>query len=280
MSGDDDLCRETRPLAIITGASSGIGAAVARRLAARGYRGALIGRRRPLLEKLARQSFGATSCTVETLDLVRQPVGPALAAIVARHGPARVLVNSAGAGLYRMFLEHSRIEFEEIVRLNFLAAVDATRAVLPGMLARGEGTVINLASVSSKMGPWGHSSYAAAKAALVAFTQSLAAEYEGSGVHFCYVNPGIVDTEYFHRDGTHDLWPVVRRHAIPVDPVADAIVRLLDRPRLELCIPRSYRLLDWLKAASVRLTHQLVARNSRPASTPSVASVPASTTEQ
>jgi short-subunit dehydrogenase len=258
------------PLAVVTGASSGIGAALAERLADRGYRLLLIARRRLALEALARR-YGPERCTIVPFDLTRcDQIAPAVRPLLAEHGAAEVLINCAGAGLYKTFLEHERDDFLRLMRVNFLAAVEMTRCVLPGMLQRGCGTVINIASVSSKMGPWGHAGYAASKAALVSLTQTLAAEHAGSGVHFCYVNPGIVETEYFTHEHTRELWPIVRRHALKVAPTADKIMTLLQRPRLELCIPRHYRCLDWIRAVSVDWAHRLVARGSRPARTRSV----------
>ena len=148
------------------------------------------------------------------------------------------------------------------MEVNYFASVATLRAVLPGMLERRRGHVINIASMATKMGPWGHAGYAAAKAALVSLTQTLAAEHHGEGVHFSYVNPGIVDTEYFDELG--GLAERVRRWRISPDVAADRIVALLDRPRLELCIPAHYRLIDVLKALHPSLAHRIVRSQSRP----------------
>jgi short-subunit dehydrogenase len=115
-----------------------------------------------------------------------------------------------------------------------------------------------------KMGPWGHAGYAAAKSALATLTQSLAAEYDGTGVRFSYVNPGIVDTDYLRDPSYAPLLRRVQRHAVSAGYVAKRIVSLLDRPRLELCIPAHYRVMDFFKALSPTLAHLLVTRQSRP----------------
>jgi short-subunit dehydrogenase len=252
-------------LAVITGASSGIGQATACALAARGYRTLLIARRldrlRPLAERLG---MHAASLAVQ-LDLSEpRHIEGTLGPILAEHGPVALLINNAGFGLYRPFLDHAPAEHHRLMQVNYFSAVTLTRMVLPGMLRRHDGHVINIASISAKVGPWGHSGYAASKAALVTLTQTLAAEYAHEGVRFSYVNPGIVDTEYFRKSSFAPLAKQLSHRAISPELVAKKIVGLLDRPRLELCIPAHYRLLDWIRALSPALAHHLVARHSRP----------------
>lgn len=260
--------REQAPLAIVTGASGGIGACTARRLARRGYRLALLGRdvdRLAALERELATVADGMPCTSVSLDLADAKARrAALQDLLSTHGPAEVLVNNAGYNVYRRFTDTPAEDFAELTEVNYIAAAELTRLALPAMLERRRGWVINIASVSTRMGPWGHAGYAAAKAALVAMTQSLAAEHAGSGVHFSYVNPGIIDTRYYHGPTTAVLWQSVRRHAIAPDRVARAVERLLDRPRLALCVPRHYRVLDWLVALSPALAHRLVASQSRP----------------
>ncbi|MEX1015169.1 MAG: SDR family NAD(P)-dependent oxidoreductase [Phycisphaeraceae bacterium] len=257
------------PLAIVTGASGGIGACVARRLARRGYRLALLGRDTHRLANLQAELHAGPGCTTLALDLADPaPRRRALVNLLAEQGPAEVVVNNAGYNVYRRFVDTAADEHDAITQVNYHAAIELTRLALPAMLERRRGWVINVTSVSAKMGPWGHAAYAAAKAALVTTTQSLAAEHPRTGVHFTYVNPGIVDTAYYHGPAMGPLWQSVRRHAIPPDAVARRIETLLDRPRLELAVPRHYRILDWLTAFSPTLCHRLVASHSRPAEAP------------
>ena len=250
-------------LAIVTGASSGIGARVAERLAGRGFRTILVARRRDRLATLAAELSRLAPSTAVELDLGSpDDVERAMERVVAEHGPARVLVNNAGFGFYGSFLEHGPELHRRLMEVNYFASVATIRAVLPGMLDRGRGHVINIASMSTKMGPWGHAGYAAAKAALVSLTQTLAAEHGEHGLHFTYVNPGIVDTDYFDELG--ELGERTRRWRIPAATVADRITELLDAPRLELCVPRHYRALDFIKALHPGLAHGIVTRQSRP----------------
>ena len=253
-----------RPLAIVTGASGGIGAPLARGLARRGYRLVLMGRDTATLAALV-DELGpgrATSLAVDLLD--GEAAERAVAALLAEAGPAEVLVNNAGAGMYRPFLELGEAEHRWLVELNYLAPAKLTRQALPGMLEAGRGWVINISSMAGRIGPWGHAGYAGAKAALLSLTQTLAAEYGGSGVHFCAVCPGIVDTAFFHRPDIAPLWRRVRRRALTPEHVARRIESLLDRPRTEMCIPGHHRLLDWLHAAAPGFAVRLVAGRSRP----------------
>ena len=256
---------ESHPLALVTGASSGIGRHVAAQLAGRGYRTILIARRRDRLEALARELSQLAPAIVAPLDLAdADTIEPAVNTLLDEHGPPHVLVNNAGYGLYRQFLDCSLDEHRRLMQVNYFAAVSMIRAVLPRMLQAGRGHVINIASIATKTGPWGHGGYAAAKSALVTLTQTLAAEHESAGVHFSYVNPGMVATEFFDAPEYAALAKRYRHRAIAADHVARKIVRLLDRPRLELCIPRHYRVLDWLAALSPGLLARLVGTASRP----------------
>jgi short-subunit dehydrogenase len=253
-------------VALVTGASSGIGREVAILLARRGYRLVLTARRAERLKELAAALPPDAVEAVLPCDLACAGELEALAARLSARGEGgvEVLVNNAGFGLYRPFLSHSTEDFRRLMEVHYFAAVSTIRAVLPGMVERRRGQVINIASIAIKMGPWGHAGYAASKSALATLTQTLAAEYRGTGVRFSYVNPGIVETEYFEHPSYESLKPRVRRHAVSAGYAARKIVSLLDHPRLELCIPAHYRVMDWFKALSPALTHLLVSRQSRP----------------
>jgi short-subunit dehydrogenase len=260
---DGMTSNDPRPLALITGASSGIGESVARRIAARGLRTLLVARRVDRLERLAAELTKIAPSFAVPMDLAdAETVEPAIARLLEEHGPAQVLVNNAGFGRYVPFMDHSHEDHRRLMEVNYFAAVAMLRAVLPGMLLRRRGHVINIASISAKMGPWGHAGYSAAKAALVSLTQTLAAEHSDDGLNFSYVNPGIIDTEYFDELGS--LGARVGSRKIPADIVAEGIVGLLDRPRLELCIPRHYRFLDLIKALHPGLAHRMVRHQSKP----------------
>jgi short-subunit dehydrogenase len=258
------------PLAIVTGASSGIGRAIAASLSQRGFRLGLIARDREALEKNADEWRRDAPCVVVPMDLTdTDSIGPSIKQLLrTAEAPADVLVCAAGCGVYQPVMQQTHAQHLQLWQINYLATFSIIRAVLPGMLRARRGHVIAIASMSSKIGPWGHAGYAGAKAAVVSLMQTLAAEHDCSGVHFSYVNPGIVDTPFFQKSSTHGLWSVVAKRAIPPVAVAKGVMSLLDRPRLEICIPRYYRMLDLIRAISVRLAHRLVRDGSRPQSMP------------
>ena len=253
------------PVALVTGASSGIGREVARLLAQRGYATVLIARRVDRLNELARELSHHAPSTPLGIDLSEPgALKLGIEIVASRHPRIDVLVNNAGFGDYRALLDQPLEAHRRLYEVNYFAAVALTRALLPGMIERRRGHVINIASMSTKFGPWGHGAYAGAKAALIALTQSLACEYASAGVHFSYVNPGVVRTEFFNGAEYRPLDGQIARHGISAQRVARSIVRLLDRPRLELCVPWYYRAVDWFRLVSPGLTLCLVRRHSVP----------------
>lgn len=254
--------------AVVTGASSGLGKCIVLELARRGWNTVVIARREAALCEVVDACGGAVRCSHVVMDLERtEEIGPKMAALLNERGiVVDALFNNAGFGFYGEFLSQPLDLHERLMRVNHLAAVEMTRAVLPGMLARRRGHVVNTCSMSTKIGPWGHAGYAASKAALVSVTQALAAEFPAreSGVHFSYVNPGIVKTAYFEGDSFKRLWPRVMKRAISPEVVAGKMVDLLDRPRLQLCVPWYYRMIEVIEAVSPGVAHGMVARESRP----------------
>jgi short-subunit dehydrogenase len=150
----------------------------------------------------------------------------AVAAVVAALGPVDVLVNNAGLGWYKPFVEWTVEEIESTLDVNLKGTVWATRAVLPGMLERGRGQIVNVASDLGRRILPGMAVYAGAKHGVVGFAGSLLREVKGRGVKVMTLTPGVIDT-YFGggREGTRDeSW------AMTPEWVADFIVRLLEFP--------------------------------------------------
>ena len=256
---------EPPPLAVVTGASSGIGAATARRLAARGYRTVLLARRADALRALADELGAFAQSTPWPLDLGDpDAVASAAARIGADHGPAAVLVNNGGGGGYRPLLAEEPDAHRRQMQIHYFAAVELIRALLPPMVERSAGHVINVASVAEKVGPWGHGSYAPAKSALLTLTQTLASEYGPRGVRFSCVSPGIVDTAFFSEPSYAPVAGRWLRRGIPPEKVARRIVGLLDRPRIEITVPRHHGVLGMIHALSPGLAQRIVGASSRP----------------
>lgn len=171
-------------------------------------------------------------------------------------------MNCAGFGAFAPFLEQSADEINRLMRVNFEAAAEMTRALLPGLLTTGTQShpshVFNICSMAAGVGPHGHSGYAASKGAMRTFTESLQAEYASRHVIFTIVYPGIIRTEYFEKGTMRDLWPLVKKRAISPQRVSEAVVRSIGRNRLTLYVPRSYQLLNWIAAASPRAARRIV----------------------
>lgn len=180
-----------RPTAVVTGASRGIGRAIARRLA-RDYDIVATARDRHALQDLAAEiAAGGGRCTPVAADLTRgDDVVRALGGV-----DAEVLVNNAGVMHKKPFLELSPAEWHEMVDVNFNALYHVTRALLPGMMARGRGHVLIIGSITGRSAFAGGTCYAATKHAVMGFSESLLFEVRHSGVKVSVVMPGSVATD-------------------------------------------------------------------------------------
>jgi short-subunit dehydrogenase len=180
-------------VALVTGASSGIGAELAKQLSARGYEVILVARRADRLEQLAVELQGPSH--VVACDLTRD--AGSLAGKVAELGlQVDVLVNNAGFGTHGRFVEVDPARDAEQVRLNCEAVVTLTHAFLPGMVERGRGGVITVASTAGMQPLPYETTYSASKAFARTFSDALSAELRGTGVRVLCVNPGPVPTEW------------------------------------------------------------------------------------
>ena len=175
----------------ITGASSGIGEAIAREYARRGASLTLVARRRDRLEAIAAELPVHTRVVEQDLANVERVVGP-LAEAEAELGPIDILVNNAGVQIIGATATTPWERGEALLRVNTLAPLRLTLHVLPGMLARGTGTIVNVASMAAIAPPPGMFFYSAAKAALAAASEGLSGELRGTGVHVVTVYPGAV----------------------------------------------------------------------------------------
>jgi short-subunit dehydrogenase len=195
---------ENGATALVTGASSGIGEALARQLAERGYRVALVARSEDKLRALADELGGGTEVFV--CDLSDEDARDRLARDIEERGlRVEVLVNNAGFGVYKDFAASDREREIQQARLHVEAVVDLTHRFLPAMLERGRGTIINTSSTSAFQPIPGNAGYAAAKTYVLTLSEALHEETRRSGVTVTALCPGPVHTGFQDASDAHDF---------------------------------------------------------------------------
>jgi short-subunit dehydrogenase len=211
-----------RGSALVTGASRGIGRAIALRLARDGYDVVAAARGQQELDALSAEIAAAGGrCRTIRLD-VADPLGVAAA---LQDVDVDVLVNNAGIGVVKPFVQLSPEEWHRMIDVNVNALYHVTRAVLPGMMSRGRGHVCTIGSIGGRNAFIGGSCYAATKAFVTAWAESLMLEVRERGVKVSVVMPGAVATEFnANAVGEQDAWK------LGADDVADAVAHLLATP--------------------------------------------------
>jgi len=244
-------------VALVTGGSSGIGAAAARALAAAGARPLIAGRDPARLQAVARETGGlalvadlaAADGTAELAEAAQQAAGP---------GGVDLLVNNAGIGWAGPIEQMTAEQVAGLIAVDLTAPIQLTRLLVPGMVARGHGHVVFVSSIAGATGVRGEAVYSAAKAGLGCFAESIAHELAGRGVGVSVIVPGVVDTPFFERRGR----PYDRRRPAPLPPqrVARALVGAVERERSVVFVPRWMRFPAWLHGALPGTFRQLAAR--------------------
>jgi short-subunit dehydrogenase len=246
------------PVALVTGASSGIGEQFARQLAERGFELVLVARRAERLEQLAGEL--PTTAHVVTCDLGAEAAG--LPARVRELGLAvDLLVNNAGFGTHGRFWEIDEGRDAEMVRVNCEAVVVLTRAFLPAMLERGSGGVIVVASTAGMQPLPYEATYSASKAFALNFTDALHTEVRGTGVRVMAVNPGPVPTEW-QAIADFEEGPDRLPGVIEADQVVRESLRAYDRGTRSFVPGRTFRWLMRLssigpRAVALRVTERM-----------------------
>ena len=228
-------------VALVTGASSGIGRALALRLARERMRVALVARRRADLEALAAEIAreGGDACAFPCDVESAAEVATTARAAIERFGAVDLLVNNAGYGHHRAFLDWDLDDMERMMRVNYLGTLRFTKALLPGMVARGRGSLVFVASVAGKIATPDETAYSASKFAMIGLAQSLSLEVEDAGVHVLVVCPGVIRTPFFDEEALSRMPPVSLRSMTDVEGLVDAIVDALARGKREVTYPRS-----------------------------------------
>jgi len=222
-------------VAVITGASRGIGRAVARAAAKRGAQVGLMSRSQDELDAVLKEVGGRGAVSVADVGR-RDDVERALDELSGALGPIDILVNNAGIGAYGAFNEEDVETFERLMRINYLGTIYAMKAVLPGMLARGRGHIVNVASIAGRIGAPFEAAYSASKFAVAGLSEAVAIEVGTKGVGISVVNPGIVDTEFFSTRGH----AYTRKTPKPVsaERVAADVIAAVEKNKLETYVPR------------------------------------------
>jgi short-subunit dehydrogenase len=224
--------------AVVTGASRGIGKAVAEAAAAKGARVGLVARSKDELDAVLAGIGGRGAVAAADVGDRRQ-VSAAIASLEAELGPVDILVANAGIGAYGPFADIDVDEVERLVQVNLLGTVYPMKAVLPGMLQRGRGHIVVVSSVAGRFGSPFEAAYAATKFAQIGLAEAVAVEVSGQGVGVSIVNPGVVDTDFFEARGhTYDR-PFPK--PIPASDVAAAVMLAVEKGRAESFVPKWFR---------------------------------------
>ena len=239
----------------ITGASSGIGEAAAVEFGRRGAALALLARRRGELERVCGRArrAGAPAATAVECDVSDRASAEEACSRAERElgGRIDVLVNNAGFAVYGRVADLPVTDIEAQMSTNYLGMVYCTKRVLPAMIRRGSGHVVNVASVAASMGLPGIASYCASKAAMLSFSEGLKHELAGTGVGVTVVSPIMVRTPFFDGPSFRGMpQPPGRRlaaAALSPETVAKAVVRASSSPRLEIIVPQIVRAAVWSK---------------------------------
>jgi short-subunit dehydrogenase len=237
VTSEDAPPQEGRRVVIVTGASSGIGAALARELARRGTTVALVARRADRLDEvLADCRRRAPDSRAYPADLA-DPEG---AAALARRiwddfDGVDVLVNNAGIPLRRPVQRVTLAEVEKAMRVNYFSPVAMTLALLPRMLDRRTGVIVNVSSLGGRLGIPTEAAYCGSKFALAGWSESMAADLAGTGVSVRLVLPGAIDTEIWDQPG-NDV-PLYSGPKEPPEGIATGIADAIDGSTFEHYIP-------------------------------------------
>jgi NAD(P)-dependent dehydrogenase (short-subunit alcohol dehydrogenase family) len=215
-------------VALITGAGRGIGRAIALAFAAEGADLVLCARTRPPVQAAGEEvRAGGRRCLAVTGDVARaEDVERVVAEAIREFGRIDILVNNAGISRDKPFLETSLPDWHDTFAVNLYGVVYCLRAVLPGMLSRGSGSIINIASGAGQRGLPGNSAYSAAKAAVIALSHALADEVGPQGVRVNVISPGPIKTEMLAASPLQGFLLKGNVRMLPPDDVAGAALFL------------------------------------------------------
>ncbi len=282
----------TEQIVLVTGASSGIGAATARLLARRGTTVAIVARRADRLDEVLADCLPHAPASRRWAADLADPAAAADLALEIwdAYGHLDVVVNNAGVPMRRPVTRLTMAEVERAMTVNYYSPVAITLALLPRMIARRQGILVNVSSLGGRLGITTEAAYCGSKFALTGWSEAIAADLAGTGVQVKLVLPGAIDTEIWDQPGNDD--PVYKGPLVPAEEVAAGIVEAIDGDRFEHYLPDMKAVVE-MKTADVdaffagmraMAEHELdeatvaEATAGRPSGTPTGASAAATTT--
>ncbi len=247
---------------ILTGASSGIGAALARELVRRGTHLVLVARRQDALEALAHElAAGPGQIEIVPGDITDPAVrARALAAAQERWGGLDLVINNAGIGALGRFAESDSERLRQIMEVNFFAPVEMVRAALPALQSGRTPIVVNVSSILGHRGIPRSSEYCASKFALRGWSESLRAELAPRGIDLLVVSPGTTLTEFFDHALAHEKVPWAGQRGVSAERVARRTARAMETGRHEVLVNWRGMALVWLNRFLPRLVDRILAR--------------------
>ena len=234
--------------ALVTGASSGIGAALAKALAARKVSVGLVARRKDRLEDVLAECLKtAPKAHIWPADLGDLELAERVALEAwDAFGHLDVLVNNAGIPKRRHVLNLNYEEVEEVMRVNFLSPARMTLALLPRMLQRGKGSIVNVSSVAGRLGNLNESAYSASKFALCGWSEAVNVDLWDTPIEVRLINPGAIDTEIWFTPGEDE--PIYDGEKESPDDIAVGIVAAIEGDRFEHYLPDMKAVVDMKQA--------------------------------
>lgn len=224
-------------IAVITGASSGLGAWLAQELSRLGAIVILLARSREKLQQIAALMQGEHECIVTDITSLEQVLAAAHE-IIHTYGQIDILINNAGYGVFESFEDASLENMEEMMNVNYMGTVRCIKAILPYMRLAKSGHIVNIASLAGKISTAKSSGYCASKHAVLGFTNSLRQELKGTGIFLTAVNPGPIDTPFFVRaDPSGNYASKMKSHMLQPSQVGQAVLRAIIQRKLEINLP-------------------------------------------